>query len=432
MSITAPMVQAYGQPPMPADIEERLRWQHTALRWRLLYGRHEEDVWARLVAKVGPQRARAWRPIDLSSNPFLLAYTQLAALYQDEPGIIGPHPDVSEAVAESGFWCLAQRNQRDTLGLRELPVLCDLDEVGAPRAVVIWPHRCRIVVNPRRPSVPVAVHWWEPDPRDPAAWVEYHIDPRSPAYWVTDEKGADISKDLLGGAKTGEAYPWRALGGAPVQPVVLYHAAETGAVWDPYAGIEVVEGSMHLSIQYTNFNHIIHNAAWSQRYTIGLTARGGDQGEGGTQQVVADPAVVMQFDPDEDAAQAQAGQWALTADPERVIASIRQYERRLIEQAVGGVEVTRESSDIRSGYSLAVSREAQILAQERYAPVFRRPDREALRVWSALLGAARGVDYPTIWPTRTGGVRLTRSGSPRPEADIEYAIPGGVPSAPAT
>jgi hypothetical protein len=248
---------------------------------------------------------------------------------------------------------------------------------------------------------------------------------------VTDTADKDITPEVVGGFRIGEAYPWFGPAG-PVQPVVLYHAAETGSIWDPYCGIEVVEGTLALGVQYTNFNHIIHHAAWAQRWTLGTRARGGEVDNDGAQQVVADPTTVIELEQEEDAPNAQVGQWALVADPEKVFNSIRQNERRLIEQAVGGVEVTRETSDIRSGYSLAVGREAQILAQERYAPVFRRGDRQALQVWSALLSTHHGADYPTSWPTATGAQRLTRSGTLRPEADIEYAIPGGVAAAPTT
>lgn len=413
-----------GGPPGPANPEERRRWQHTAKRWRLLYDEHYADVWSLVVSSVGQQRANAWLPLDLSSNPFALAWSQLAALYQDEPSIIGPHPDVVTAVAECGWWSMAQRLQRDVLALREHGVLCELDENGAPRGHLILPHRMRVEANPRRPGVVIAAHWWEPDPRDDAQWVEYHIDPRIPAYWVTDGKGNDISEAILG--DVAGTYPWRARDASPVQPVVLYHASETGTTWDPYTASSIVNGSLMLSLHYTHLGHIFRHAAWAQRYMAGVRPRGGDVAEDGSTHVVADAATVLDLELDEDAAAGtvQIGQWSTTADPEKFMNATRIYERRLIEQAVGGVEVTRETSDIRSGYSLAVGREAQVLAQERYAPVFRAADRRALAVWSALLGADRGQDYPTNWPTQTGKTRMTISGGTRPERDIEYSIPG--------
>ena len=182
---------------------------------------------------------------------------------------------------------------------------------------------------------------------------------------------------------------------------------------------------MMLALHYTHFGHVLRHAAWAQRYMAGVRPRGGEAtADGMATQIVADAATVLDLEIDEESVgtSPQIGQWSSSANPEQMMAAIRAYERRLIEQAVGGVEVTRGTSDIRSGYSLAVGREAQILAQERFAPVFRRADRLALAVWSALLGADRKQDYPTSWPTVTGGTRTTATGSTRTEHDVEYAI----------
>ena len=418
------------EPPTPSAAEEQARWRHTAERWRLMYGRADSDHEARLRAAVGPQRAAAWKPLDRSSNISKVIWSRLAALYHDEPQISGVHPEVVEAVAESGYWSWMQRLQRDVLAFRESIALCDLDEDGDPVATVIWPHRARVEVAPRRPGDIVAVHWWEPDPRDPEdAWVEYHIDPRIPRYWATDTKGRDITSEVI---ERPEVYPWT-YRGAPIQPAVMYHAARTGQTWDAYEGIEVHEGAFTIARQYTHFGHVIRHSAHAQRYMVNARARNAEAGpDGTTSQVVADSATVLDLavDSDDGATNAQIGQWTASVDPEKMIASIRANEKRMVEQALGGVEITRQSSDIRSGYSLAVGREAQILAQEEYAPVFRHSDRQALKVYSALLAEHRDRDYPVSWPTRTGGERVTMSGSTRPEYDIEYSIPGGVSSSP--
>lgn len=426
-------------PPLPSALDEQLRWAHTGLRYRMLYGLHRPDIEAHIIAAVGHERARAWMPLDLSSNPFALAYEQGAALYHDEPAIVGPDPYVIDAVAESGVWPLLQRHQRDVLALREGLLLCELDDDGQPRAHVILPHRAEVEVDPRRPGRLVAVHWWELAPGSLSEWVRYHVDPRlgDAGYWVTDRAGKDITAHVREGA-TG--YPWRGPDGGCLQPVVMYHASETGQTWDPYTKRETVEGTIHLALHYTHLGHLIRHAAHAQRYTVGARPRGVDVGEDGdrnTQQVIADAANVIQMEPDEDApaGSVQIGQWQATMDPERLMSAIRAYERRLIEQAVGGVEVTRGTSDIRSGASLAIGREAQIIAQERCAPVFRAADRRALQLWSAQLAAYTGRDFPLSWPTSTGETWTTSTGAVRPLRDIEYHIGGAgktIPVPPAT
>lgn len=410
------------RPPAPSSAEDQARWDHTALRRRVLYAQHGTDVWQRVVASVGAIRARAWLPLDMSSNPLEQTWRQLAALYRSEPWIVGPHPDVIEAVAESGHWSLMQRVQRDTLGLGEELLLCDLDDDGQPIAHVIYPDLATVWVDVRRPGVLRGVYWWEPHPFDFGKWVHWHIQMgKEPRYWATNEKGEDITGDLRGGATD---FPWVGQDGAPLMPVVMHHRNVTGYAWDPYTGAELVDGALQLSLLYTHYSHIIRQAAWKQRYMVGGKFRGAEMSEDGSSKaVVADPAVVLDIEADEGATQPMIGQWDQSADPEKIIASIRIYERRLVEQAAGGVEVTRETSDIRSGYSLAVGREERLSQQQMYAPVFRSVDRQKLRIWSELLAVSRGVSYPTSWPTRLGPTR-------QDPADIEYtsASPVEVPT----
>ena len=65
--------------------------------------------------------------------------------------------------------------------------------------------------------------------------------------------------------------------------------------------------------------------------------------------------------------------------------AIGMYEERLVEAAGLRVDVTRQSSDIRSGYSLAVAREAIREAQAIYAPLFARSDARLLALTAGLM-----------------------------------------------
>jgi len=60
----------------------------------------------------------------------------------------------------------------------------------------------------------------------------------------------------------------------------------------------------------------------------------------------------------------------------------------------------RTSSDIRSGYSLAVSREEKIALQKGYAPTFRYSDKLLLQLVSRLLGNSTTVrEWDIIYPS---------------------------------
>lgn len=411
--------RAASRPPPAKSDADRVRQDHSALRRRILYGEHHSDVWTRIVNSVGPTRARAWLPLDMSANPLVTVGRQITALYREEPDIAGPDPEVLDAIGESGVWPLMQRVQRDVWGLGEELVLCDLDDDGQPMAHVIHPDLAVVDTDPRRPGSIIAAHWWEEDPRDAAKWVQWTVG-RGGLYAARDEKGKDVTTDLRKG-ETG--YPWLGQDGEPLMPVVAYHRDKTGAFWDPYTYSELIEGALQLSVLYTHYVHVVRQAAWMQRYLIGGRIAA-DLTETGEERVVtADPAVVLQLEAEEGVAQPVAGQWASPADPVKIIESIRIYERRLAEDAIGGVEVTRQSSDIRSAYSLAIGREERQAQQRIYAPVMRASDRQALRIWSELLAVRRGVEYPTVWPLRRGASR-------KEPADIEYVI-GTLPDEPA-
>jgi hypothetical protein len=376
-------------PPLPRDTAEANRVKHTGLRRRILYGAHDEDVSARIQSAVGNLRKSAWGPIDLTSNPYLHTWTQLAALYRQAPEVDPPAGGelAAAALAESGYWSLMQRVQRDTLGLREMLVRFDFrgEEV---RARPVYPDLVECRANPFRPGEIEAVKEWLPDPADASKWVRVECDPAARIYRAIDEQGVDASRRVLDGNFCGEAYPWVS-GGQPLLPYVVYHAAETGYLWDSWTGREVVEGTLQLAVFYSFYAHILRTAAWAQRYALGAEPVGPEISSDGhaRSEIVTDPATVLILQSTlEQGGTPSVGQWNQVVDPAKVLESIRSYEQRLVEMAVGAADVTRTSSDIRSGYSLAVSREAVREAQRSFEPMFRRGDLAALRLVSRFLG----------------------------------------------
>lgn len=377
-------------PPLPSDQAEAARIEHTRLRRRILYGTHEQDVVERLTKTIGNVRREAWGPPDMTSNPYLQVWTQLAALYRESPQASPPSgaEDAAAAIAEAGYWTLMQRVQRDTLGLREMLVRVDLDDEGQPVYRTVPPDMVRVEVNPFRPSEIVAVREWIPDPDNKGEWVVLVVDPRTATYRAENTEGTDVSERVLGGNFEGEAYPWRPEG-KPVLPYVLYHAANTGYAFDPYTGREAVEGTLQLSVHYSLYGHILRNAAWAQKYIIGAEPAGLSLADGGQRaEVITDPATALILQPMEgmEGQSPQVGQWTSPVDPRAVIESIQTYERRIVGMALGAAEVTRAEADVRSGYSLAVSRESQREAQRGYEPLFRRSDLKMVRLTAGLMG----------------------------------------------
>jgi|TARA_R100001530_G_scaffold124435_2_gene92642 hypothetical protein len=363
--------------------------EHTRLRRRVLYNLHEQDIVSRLTKTVGNVRREAWPPPDLTANPARHVFSQLAGLYRQVPEVMPPEGGelAAAAMSEAGYWQLATRVQRDTLGLNNSLVHLSIVE-GEPVYRLVWPDMVQVEVDPRQPSIVVAVREWSIDPDDPSKWVTLVTDPRTPSYRALDASGNDVSDRVLGGAFAGDSYPWWTDAGA-VLPYVAYSSAETGYAFDAYSGAEVFEGSLQLGVYYTMLAHTFADASWAQRYAIGAEPVGLDSASTGRRaEIVTDPATLLLLrQADDSSGQPVVGQWTSPVDPSSMLSAIERYERRIVEMALGTVGVSRRESDVRSAASLAVSREAQREAQRSYEPLFRRSDLQLIRLTAGLLGA---------------------------------------------
>ena len=388
-------------PPMPTRTTKRVTEQRR--RWRLLYGKGEMDIAARLKQSIGDIRKDAWGPIDLTSNPFLSVWSQAAATYRSEPIVATPEgwEHVAEAIAESGHWSVMQRVQRDTLALREMMVRIDWDEEEGLSTYPVAPFLVDVDVHPRFPRRATVVREWRPDPDDETneKWVQVIFDPASLVHKALDEDGNDVSGRVLGGNFSGENYPFMGPDG-PILPWVTYRASLTGSFWDCFTGREVVEGTLQLGVFYTLFGHLIKDCSWQQRYIMGAEPAGAvPNPETGVSELITDPSTVMVLQQVLESKQTLIGQWSAVADPEVVLRAIQAYERRLVDNAIGTANVSRANSDIRSGYSLAVDREDQRELQRSYGPVFMRSDVDLLSKVSALMcgpTSGYGLEYRAV------------------------------------
>lgn len=389
-------------PPTPINISDLARVDHTRLRRRMLYSCYESDLDVLLRQALGNVRADAWKPIDLTANPYLSLWQQVAVLYADAPDVrVRPGDEgVLSAVDDAALWPLMQRVQRDTLGLREMLLRVEVDAEGVAVVRAVYPDLVEAWARQGHPSqlarireaVQDATHGW--------LWHDLDItDPAAPCYVVVTPAGVDLTAAVLGADYSGAAYPYRRADGAPILPYVLYHAAETGYLFDPFSMREIVSGSLLLGLYLTYFGHILRNAAWAQRYAIGAEPAGAEIPEGdhssSRREVVSDPAtlLILRADPNMSG-QPTVGQWTSPADPEAVLRAISMYERRVLTLAgIQSPAVTRQDSDVRSGYSLAVARESIRELQRTFEPQFRRGDAQTLALVATLLNRATGTVY---------------------------------------
>lgn len=417
-------VQILPTPMDPVDIE---RVEHTRLRRRLMYSQHESDLLGRMRVELGDVRADFVGKPDLTANLPLSLWSQVSVLYNDEPETMtdAVTAQLVSRVADVGLWPLMQRVQRDTLGFREMLMDVQYDEEDkAPIFRPVYPDMVTARGDPRRPSRAIEISEARNTEEYGWCWFRRSIAiPEMPTFHVTTMRGDDVTRAVLGGAFDGPAYPYRYADGRPHLSYAWYHAAETGFLFDPYTLREIVEASLNVGVLLSYYRHVVRNAAWAQRYTVGTTIRGvaeaGTLPQDARKEIVADPATVLQMDQSEGSAQALVGQWGPPVDPESILRSISAYERRAkLLAGFQDPDVTRQEADVRSGYSLAVSREAVRDAQRVFEPQFRKGDQALLAMAAAVINRAEGTSYSEI----PASYRLRYRGLPETPIEMQARL----------
>jgi len=404
------------------------RWNEQRRRRRLLEGGWRGDLHSRAVELVGGMRRDAWGFLDMSANPFRQLCDQFATLYDHEPLVRHALADelgvatLERALADSGYWALMQRVQRDTIGLRHGFVRIDIDDDAALIYERIAPDTVyEVDYSPSGRRVEHFAHLRLRQDRETGRlrwyWDVLSVSGGVGQYAVVQDAGgsplgADVSPDYLStptgapappGGLSGDLYPYIDGEGRPYVPVVHYRAQLTGrAGWDHLTWSEVVEGTLNVAVYWSFWGHVLRSASWPQRYAAGVHVRShlieGAASVAGAQRrgVVTDPATLLEFDLDEDfTGQPVIGQFNPGGDANSLASAISVYEARIAAGVgVSPSDLTRTSGDPRSGYALAVSNEALRKQQRRYEPAFRQGDMIALEIITAQLNRIAGVGLP--------------------------------------
>lgn len=428
------------KPAAPDNFTQR-RWEHSALRNRMLTGNWLEDLEDELSRHIPGDRRAAWGVADMSSNVFKAISKALSVLYSEPPsiGLLGSEEGAADAllqrgglVESAGLWPIMQTVQLYTIGMREMLLRVDVDAQGDGLLY--------------RPVTPDMVYAEAPagDPMNPnllwelrlrqihgeMAWT-YDVfdlrDPKKPSYRVhateADGKlGRDLTKDFLKGSQSGKAYPYRQADGTPRIPYSIYHARLTGdRLWDPFDGAELVNGSLVASVLHTYLLHMSRDCSHPQRYVMGCGVDGigtfNADGASRRQAIATDPASILVFSPDTEMqglGQPLIGQFNAGGDPEQMIHVITLYERKLaLASGINPASVQKLSGDPRSGYAIAMSRSDSRDAQRRYAPSFRRGDQNTLELSAIIANRFLGTSFPER------GYRVEYSAIPQSGEELE-------------
>ena len=405
-----------SEPPLPRSFDEAVRIEQTRLRRRMLDGTHRRDVEQRRAKLLGKVRASAHGDVDISANPFRVINRELAALYDRPPllghdsGEVGGLIGEKGATAQSGLWASMTRFQAWTIGCREYLMRPHVSDDGVIRYRPVAPDMVEATASEDAPDIPVSVtelRLRQHPLRDEWVWTRDVLDisaPDNPVYQVTEarmdgEAEADWSEHYLGGSLSGGAYPYRKSDGTPVLPYVLYHAERLGdRLWDPHEGIEVVEGTLNLTVALSFWFHVLKDASWPQRYVVNakpVAAGLSDTDDGRRAAVVTDPAVLLALELIEENQQPMVGQWRAGCDVEMLGRAIDAYAARLAFTAgLRAGDVQRVSAGARSGYAIAMTNEGKRVAQRRFRPQFQWGDERLIALTAIMLNRATSSSYP--------------------------------------
>ena len=435
-------------PPQAPTAEDQARWDHSALRIRMLLGRWSEDLERTIQLHIDPTRRASWGVPDLSSNVCRSVTKQMSALFDRPPTI--DHGEAPESAAEmsqaldvAGLWPLMSRVAVHTIGCREYAVRVHATAEGELLYRPIAPNRRICGADPDRPDVPVYVkelrlrkhprtgeHQW--------TWNILDIsDPAMPSERIVSAdplRGADIdvTVDYLGEERTGDAYPYRDSQGLPILPLVLLHAEKTGQLWDAYEASEVVYGSLTAAVLFSFYVHTCRDCSWPQRYAVGAVPMGlGVDGAGteSARSVATDPGSILMFQSDGEL-QPQLGQFQPGADVGKLLESISLFENRVAEFAgISPANLTRNHGTPKSGYAVTVTQSGKREAQRKFEPTMRMAVLELLRISAVLLNRATGSSLPeTGYTLRFESVPLSSQEREAARRDVLEKIAAGLMS----
>lgn len=380
----------------------------------MLYGEWKRDLERRIQEQVGSQRRAAWGQPDLSVNPFRTTARELSTLYLSSPTLRHNLDDTAsttelyDALESSGLWSGMPRYQANVIGCREYAIRGHATPDGQLRYRSVPADLMTATAAEGLPDVPAMIR--ELRLRQ-GRWCWDVLDIRNPGfpvYQIREAKddapeglGSDLTTQFLGAQMSGDAYPFRTAGGSPVLPYVIHHAERQGdRLWDPFEGMELVEGSLNLAMLHSFWMHVVKDASWPQRLVIGARPAGMDlvdeNGVERRQELITDPATLLILEMMGDGGNtAQWGQWEAGGDPEALLRAIDAYAARLVQDAgVSGTDLLRTSGDPRSGYAISLSNEGKRAAQKRYIPSFGFSDRWLVALSAVLLNRATGSRLP--------------------------------------
>ena len=382
------MYDAIPQAAMPVEQEDQARWREQGLRYRLLTGKHADDVrdeieemFAREIAadlEINP---------DLSRNSFRLIYQQLAVAYLEPPHV--RVKDEAEAdltpIVTPKLWAQQQQTNLYSLAMGETLVRLDFKHWAGAEEVsyrMVLPNHVVCKAMPGQPDEPGMVE--ELRYRDGVwTWDVWDVrDPNNPVFRidkVDDDERIDATQEYAPELAGEGAYPYRSREGKPILPYVLYHRQVGSQLWNWSSGMEVCRGALRLCALMSHWNDGFVNAAHPQRYAIDVDTQAGvTRTIGGTpvDVVPVDRKSILKFQ-SKGPGGGSLGQFTAAMNPLAAMEALRLYEQGLaVFSGLNPSDLVTGSAQ--SGYAIVVSREGQKRYQKLVEPALRLADQMLL------------------------------------------------------
>ena len=415
------------RPPLP-DPESNERAVRQEVRAMLLtesFGSNDRMLTDWLNATIGVDRASTLGPPDTSANTLLTTSAQLST-----PGLYGlgapflRHADLSSALPlitaleDGAVWERMQFVEFMTRGVGDwcLRVEAEPDGRVSVRNVEPWnlwtrcaPDRYDRVVECRERRMrinPVTgeCQWY---------WDVYCIAPGAERYAVIDEQNNYASNLFLllptgeiapPEGMTGEAYPFRFVGGSAFVPIVWYAVQDTGAIWHEAGRRGATRGALNSMVYHTYTGKVAHSATGSTVIVVGCKPPAGDITgigvDGTVRSLSISPGEMMFLAPDpESGTQPLITQVGPGVNLDVLSRHALVYEaQQAYREGLGADDVTRDSANPTSAAALSIKNSGKRAAATRITPHFRRRDLDMIRIASALLRLAGGEVTPeTGW-----------------------------------
>ena len=381
---------------LPNKESDRLRWREQALRYRLLTGKHRDDVVSAIEDQFAQEIAADLEIApDLSRNPFILIWNQLNVAYLEPPEVrvLGDETDNDElsAIVTPRLWAQQTQTSLFALAMGESLVRVDWKHwANAEEASyrIVQPDHVVVESMPNEPDQPGRVE--ELRYRENVwTWEIWDIRGETPIFKIEeidDKQGRiDATEKWAPEFAAEGAYPYRNRSGEPILPYVLYHKQVGSRLWNWTSGSELTNGALKLSAYWTHWGDGFLNAAHPQRWILDVDSQAGiTRTINGTavDVIPADRKSILKFS-SKGPGGGSLGQFSAAMDPLAAAEALRLYEQGLAVYA-GLSPSDLQVTSGQSGYAIVVSRAGQRKAQKAVEPAFRMADQKLLATAAAL------------------------------------------------